>query len=284
MTTAPPDQTATSPAPGAADSPARSNLSRTLRTIGMVWGRELIRLRRNPTRIITGIAQPLLFLFVMGAGLSRLIESDAAGSYDYQQFLYPGILSMSVITSSLFSAITVVWDREFGFLREMLVAPVPRGAIVLGKALGGGSVACVQGLILVLTAPLVGVPLSPLQAVALVFALLLLAFAMTAFGMVLATRIERMESFQMIMTLVLQPMIFLSGTVFPLNDLPGWLTVLTRMNPATYGVDLVRRIALPDSPAVTLGGSDVPLWADAAIVLALGSLLFALAVKLFHSE
>jgi ABC-2 type transport system permease protein len=254
---------------------------RNARTVGMVWRREMIRLRRTPTRIVTGIAQPLLFLFVMGAGLSRLIETDIAGDIDYQQFLFPGILSMSVITSSLFSSISVVWDREFGFLREMLVAPVSRTTIVLGKALGGGSVAAVQGLILVVTAPLVGVSLTPGRAIGLVLALLLLAFAMTAFGMVLATRMDRMESFQMVMTLVLQPMIFLSGTVFPLNDLPGWLNFLTRLNPATYGVDLVRRVALEDAPGVTLNGSVVPLWADALVVFVLGVALFALAVKLF---
>lgn len=261
---------------------ATSALTRNLRTTGMVWQREMIRLRRTPTRIVTGLAQPLLFLFVMGAGLGSLVELDAADDYDYQKFLFPGILCISIITSSMFSAISVVWDREFGFLREMLVAPVSRSAIVLGKALGGGSVAVAQGLVLVVTAPLVGVSLTPARAVGMVVALLLLAFAMTAFGMVLATRIERMESFQMVMNLVLQPMVFLSGTVFPLNDLPGWLAVPTRLNPATYGVDLVRRVTLEDAPALTFGGTTVPLWADALLVVLLGVALFVLAVRLFH--
>lgn len=259
-----------------------SALARNLRTTGMVWQREMIRLRRTPTRIVTGLAQPLLFLFVMGAGLGRLVDFNSPGDIDYQKFLFPGILCISVITSAMFSAISVVWDREFGFLREMLIAPVSRSAIVLGKALGGGSVAVAQGLVLVVTAPLVGVSLTPIRAVGLVVALLLLAFAMTAFGMVLATRIERMESFQMVMNLVLQPMVFLSGTVFPLNDLPGWLAALTRINPATYGVDLVRRVTLEDAPALTVNGDVVPLWADAVLVVLLGSALFALAVKLFH--
>jgi ABC-2 type transport system permease protein len=241
----------------------------------------MIRLRRTPSRIVSGVAQPLLFLFVMGAGLGRLIDANPQG-FDYQEFLYPGILCMSVITSALFSAISVVWDREFGFLREMLVAPVARTSLVVGKALGGGSVAVAQGLILVLTAPLVGVSLTLGRAVGLVLALLLLAFALTSFGMVLATRMERMESFQMVMALVLQPMIFLSGTVFPLQNLPGWLAVLTRLNPATYGVDLVRRTALSDAPALTINGMVVPMWLDAVIVLGLGSMLLALAVRLFH--
>jgi ABC-2 type transport system permease protein len=257
-------------------------LTRNSRTIAMVWGRELIRLRRTPSRIITGLAQPVIFLFIMGAGLSNLISAGAPDGFDYQQFLFPGILCMSVITSSLFSAVSIVWDREFGFMREMLVAPVSRTSLVLGKALGGGSVAVVQGLILIVAAPIVGVDLTVARFIGLVIALLLLAYALTAFGMVLATRMERMESFQMVMTLVLQPMIFLSGAVFPLNDLPAWLAFLTRINPATYGVDLVRRVVLPDVPGVTIGGEEVPLWAEGALVLGLGTALLALAVRMFQ--
>ncbi len=279
------DAPSTSPDAGA-DTARRDRrqvaLARNGRTIAMVWRRELIRLRRTPTRIVTGLAQPVIFLFIMGAGLGTLIQTDPTAGFDYQEFLFPGILSMSIITSSLFSAVSVVWDREFGFMREMLVAPVSRTSIVMGKALGGGSVAVAQGLILVVAAPVVGVDLTFARVVGLVVALLLLAFAMTAFGMVLATRMERMESFQMVMTLVLQPMIFLSGAVFPLNDLPGWLAVATRLNPATYGVDMVRRIVLPASEGGTVAGGVVPLWAEALLVAGLGTALLALAVRLFQ--
>jgi ABC-2 type transport system permease protein len=272
------------PAAGSADATARgqATLTRNGRTIGMVWQRELIRLRRTPTRIITGLAQPVIFLFIMGSGLGRLIEGGVPGGFDYEAFLFPGILSMSIITSALFSAVSIVWDREFGFMREMLVAPVSRTSIVLGKALGGGTVAVVQGLILIVAAPLVGVDLTVGRVLLLIVALLLLAYAMTAFGMVLATRIERMESFQMVMTLVMQPMIFLSGAVFPLQDLPGWLSVITHLNPATYAVDLVRRAVLPDAPGVEIAGTVVPMWAEAALVLGIGTGLLALAVRLFH--
>ena len=204
------------------------------------------------------------------------------GGLDYQEFLFPGILSMSIITSALFSAVSIVWDREFGFMREMLVAPVSRASIVLGKALGGGTVAVVQGLILVVAAPIVGVDLTVGRLLLLILSLLLLAFAMTAFGIVLATRIERMESFQMVMTLVLQPMIFLSGAVFPLQNLPTWLAVITHLNPATYAVDLVRRSVLPDVPGVAIAGWVVPMWAEAALVLSIGTGLLALAVRLFN--
>jgi ABC-2 type transport system permease protein len=278
----PPTDAAPTPVSAAGAAAHRqATLTRNGRTIGMVWQRELIRLRRTPTRIVTGLAQPIIFLFIMGAGLGQLIQQDVPGGFDYQQFLFPGILSMSIITSALFSAVSIVWDREFGFMREMLVAPVSRTSIVLGKALGGGTVAVVQGLILIVAAPIVGVDLTVGRLFLLVVSLLLLAYAMTAFGMVMATRIERMESFQMVMTLVMQPMIFLSGAVFPLQNLPTWLSVITHLNPATYAVDLVRRSVLPDAPGVEIAGWEVPMWAEALLVLAIGTALLALAVRLF---
>ena len=234
----------------------QATVTRNGRTIGMVWQCELIRLRRTPTRIVTGLAQPIIFLFILGAGLGSLIQ-QGPGGLDYQEFLFPGILSMSIITSALFSAVSIVWDREFGFMREMLVAPVSRASI--SKALGGGTVAVVQGLILVFAAPIVGVDLTVGRLLLLIVSLLLLAFAMTAFGIVLATRIERMESFQMVMTLVLQPMIFLSGAVFPLQNLPTWLAVITtstpRPTPSTWCAG--RCCPTPRGRDRRLGGPDV---------------------------
>jgi ABC-2 type transport system permease protein len=269
-----------------ASSTGRSGtLVRNVRTVQMVWSRELIRLRRMPSRIISGLAQPILFLVVMGTGLSSIIDERSAGGVDYKVFLFPGILAMSIITSALFSAVSIVWDREFGFLREMLVAPVSRTSLVLGKAIGGGTVSVVQGVILVALAPFVGVDLTVARVFGLLAALLLLAFALTSFGIVLSSRMERMESFQMVMALVMQPMIFLSGAVFPLQNLPQWLAVLTRVNPATYGVDLTRRLVLPESVPLTLNGWPVPLWLDAVIVVVLGCSMLALAVRLFsHSD
>jgi ABC-2 type transport system permease protein len=256
-------------------------LVRNARAVVMVWARDLIRLKRTPTRIVTGIAQPLLFLFVLGAGLQHLIGTQRAGGVDYQQYLFPGILAMSVLTSALFSAIAIVWDREFGFMREMLVAPVSRASLVFGKALGGGSVAVVQGVILVVVAPLVGVDLTVGRFFAMLGFLLLLAFALTAFGIVIASRMQRMESFQMVMALVLQPMLFLSGAIFPLVALPKWLGVITRLNPATYGIDAIRRVLLPHIAPLTIFDWTVPLWADALFTITFGSLMLMLAVRLF---
>jgi ABC-2 type transport system permease protein len=254
---------------------------RNYRAMMMVWRRDIIRLFRMPTRIIAGIAQPLLFLFVLGAGLENAIGAQGAAGVSYQQYLFPGILAMSVLTSALFSAIAIVWDREFGFLREMLVAPVTRGTLVFGKALGGGSVAVVQGLVLVVAAPFVGVSFTVASFFQMVFFMLLLAFALTAFGIVVASRMQRMESFQMVMALVLQPMIFLSGAIFPLVALPTWLAVICRLNPATYGVDAIRRVVLPSAQPLTILDWVVPLWADAVITLGFGVAMLTVAVRLF---
>ena len=275
----------TTPPPGTAaqrtSADRQSQFVRNIRTIGTVAFRELIRLRRMPTRVVSGLAQPILFLLVLGAGLQHLVGKHGISGVSYQEYIFPGVLAMSVITSALFSAIAIVWDREFGFMREMLVAPVSRGALVLGKTVGGGSVAVAQGTILIVLAPFVGVHLTVLNVLGLFGVLVLLAFAMTALGIVLASRMRRMESFQMVMALVLQPMIFLSGAIFPLKRLPGWLGLPCRLNPATYGVDLARRALLGQDLALTIGHHVVPIWADIAIVLAMGSLLIALATRFF---
>jgi ABC-2 type transport system permease protein len=268
----------------AREAPRREGrVARNLGTIAMVWQREMIRFFRMPSRIITGLAQPLLFLFVLGAGIDPLVGGATTGGVDYQEFIFPGVIAMSILFSSLFSAISIVWDREFGFLREMLVAPVSRTGLVLGKAVGGGSIAVVQGLILLFAAPLVGVSLTPFEFVQMFGLLLLLAFALNAFGIVIASRMQRMEGFQMVMTLVVNPMLFLSGAIFPTEGLPTWLTVLTRLNPVTYGVDPIRRVMLGDDAVpLTWGDWVVPIWLEVLIVLTLGIAMLALAVRSFR--
>ena len=247
----------------------------------MVWRRDLIRLFRMPTRIISGIAQPILFLFVLGAGLENAIGSQGAAGVDYQQFLFPGILAMSVITSSLFSAIAIVWDREFGFMREMLVAPVRRSSIVLRQGARwrhglGGAGARARGVRADRRRVVHRDELLP-------DARLPAAARVLAHGVRHRRRgrMQRMESFQMVMALVMQPMIFLSGAIFPLNNLPEWLAVLTRLNPATYGVDGIRRVVLPSAVPLTIGDWVVPLWFDAVVTLGFGVAMLTLAVKLF---
>jgi ABC-2 type transport system permease protein len=266
----------------AAPSPMSTERSvgHTARAVGIVARRELIRLRRMPGRVIAGFAQPLLYLLVLGAGLANLVGHGGINGATYQQFIFPGVIAMSVIASSVFAAIAIVWDREFGFMREMLVAPVSRAVLVGGKAAGGMTVAVVQGLVLVALAPLVDVDLSVVKVVELVGALILLAYAMTAVGILLASRMKRLESFQMVMALALQPMVFLSGAIFPLERLPGWFAALCALNPAAYGVDLARRALLGSEFALTVNDHVVPVWADVTILLAVGSVLLVAATKI----
>ena len=204
-------------------------------------GQPLNRLfERHRARVASSFIQPILFLFVLGYGMSTLVGTT--GGFDFKKFVFPGIVAMSVVLTAMFSAISIVWDREFGFLREMLVAPVSRGALVIGKTLGGASIATVQGTIMLVLAPLIGVHLTALLVVEVIGLELLMAVAMTTFGVFVASRIQRMEGFQVVMQLLLFPMLFLSGALFPLNGLPSWLSVLTRINPLTYAVDPLRHV------------------------------------------
>jgi ABC-2 type transport system permease protein len=265
-------------------------LREEVRTGAMVWKRELIRYRRTRVRILTGFIQPVLFLFVLGWGMSGLVGTTAG--FDFKKFMFPGIMAMSVVTTAIFSAISIVWDREFGFLREMLVAPTSRASLALGKTAGGATVAAAQGTIMLVLAPLVGVHLTPLLVLEVIGLELLMAITMTAFGVFVASRIEKMEGFQVVMQLLLFPMIFLSGALFPLNGLPRWLQVLTRINPLTYAVAPLRQVvfaAQDMTPAararfpssVELFGHTLSIGAEIAIVVVFAVAFIALAIRGF---
>ena len=260
------------------------------RTAAMVWRRELIRFVRTRVRILTGLTQPLLFLFVMGYGMSSLV--GVTGGFDFKKFVFPGIVAMSVVTTAIFSAVSIVWDREFGFLREMLVAPVSRSSLVLGKAAGGSTVAALQGSIMLALAPLIGVHLTVAVVFEVIGTELLMAVALTGFGVFVASRISRMESFQVVMQLVLLPMLFLSGAMFPLSGLPGWLSFFTRVNPLTYAVDPLRHVvfaaqAMPAAArarfpvGVELFGHVLPIGAELGIVALFAAAFIGAAIATF---
>ncbi|MGB3675503.1 MAG: ABC transporter permease [Candidatus Nanopelagicales bacterium] len=262
------------------------------RAIKVVWRREIIRFRRDRLRMITSLMQPLLFLFVLGTGLSSLFSGTDAGEINVRTFLFPGVLTLAVLFTAVFSAGSIVWDREFGFLREMLVAPVGRWAIVVGKVVGGATVATFQGLLLLALAGLVGVPYSPLMMLHVVAELMLIALMITAFGVMIAARIKTFQAFMAMTQVLMLPMFFLSGALFPLNNLPAWLTILTHINPLTYAVDLVRRtiFAFIDvGPAgqqfvsgVTWGDWLVPIWLEVIIIVVMGLVMIRIAVLQFR--
>ena len=272
--------------------PQRS-LASELRAIKIVWKRELIRYRADRMRMVTTLVQPLLFLFVLGSGLQRLSSAGTHG-VDLKTFIYPGILAISVLFTAMFSAASIVWDREFGFLREMMVAPIRRSSIVIGKCLGGATVAASQGVIVICLAGVVHVPYNPVMIIEIFVLQLLLAFSITAFGVMIAARIKQMQSFMGVMQMIVTPMFFISGALFPAAGLPGWLTVLNRIDPLTYAVDPMRRIVFNHlnispaarhalDPGVTWWGWRVPTLLEAGVVVLLGLVMLAIAIWEFSA-
>jgi ABC-2 type transport system permease protein len=268
-----------------------AGLRSDLRAIRVVWLRELIRFSRDRARMITSLVQPVLFLFVLGTGLSRLASSGTHG-VNLRTFVYPGVLAMAVLFTAMFSAASIVWDREFGFLREMLVAPVSRGAIVIGKCLGGATVAGFQGVIMICIAGLVSVPYAPVMILEVLVLQLLLAFALTAFGVMMAARMNQMQSFMALMQMVIMPLFFISGALFPVSGLPTWLNVLNRLDPITYAVDPIRRAVFAHldvseaarqalAPGVTWWGWHLPGVVEAAIVALIGAAMLGIAIFRF---
>jgi ABC-2 type transport system permease protein len=264
-----------------------------LRATKVVWERELIRFANDRLRIVTSLVQPLLFLFVLGSGLQRLASAGTHG-VGLRTFLYPGILCISVMFIAMFQAASIVWDREFGFLREMMVAPVRRSSIVIGKCLGGATVASLQGVIVLALAGVVHVPYNALLILGVFGLQLLLAFTITSFGVMIAIRVKQMQSFMGVMQMIITPLFFISGALFPPTGLPGWLTVLNRIDPMSYAVDPMRRLVfshLSVSPAasralnsgISWWGWRVPAGVEVALVLVLGLAMLGIAIWEFST-
>jgi ABC-2 type transport system permease protein len=217
-------------------------LAAEVRAGRMVWRREMLHFVRDRTGTLVALSQPLLFLFVLGVGLGRLFAAAGGGpARDYLTFLFPGVLVMAAQPAAISVGASIVWDRESGFLREMLVAPVRRGSIVLGKCLGGATVAGFQGLLVIAIAGLVNVPYDPVLFALLLGELALTALAMTVFGALLAVLIRRPRTFTTVLSVLMTPLIFLSGLMFPVSAMPGWMAWLTVADPLTYAVDAMRR-------------------------------------------
>ncbi len=265
----------------------------TLRGIYIVWYRDVLRFWRDRPRIIIALAQPILYLVVFGAGLGSSLGGSFAGggggSVSYGQFIYPGVIGMAVLFAAVFGAMSIVWDREFGFLKEILVAPIDRSAVAIGKALGGATQAVVQGSILLVLAPIMGVSFTIGSILLLIPFIFILAFALSSLGVALASRMKSMQGFQVVMTFLVMPMFFLSGSLFPLGGLPDWMTVLTRLDPVSYGMDPIRRIILgtnlpggADSLGLTIFDQVLPIGLEALILLVFGAAMLGIAVVNFR--
>jgi len=270
--------------------PARTGRSEA-RAVKAVWSRDLIRFLGNRAQTNAWLIQPLLFLFVLGSGLQSLSAASTHG-VDLKTFIFPGVLCVAVLFTAMISAASLVWDRELGVLREMMIAPVSRTSIVVGKCLGGATIAASQGLIVLALAGLVGVPYDPLLLLGAVGLLVLLAFTVSAFGVLVAVTIKQAQSFTWVMQLVVFPMFFLSGALYPIDGLPAWLQVLNRINPLTYAVDPMRHLVFSHldvseaarrtlDPGVSWWGWHLPPWFEAGMVLLLGVALLGAAIWRF---
>jgi ABC-2 type transport system permease protein len=270
----------------------RSDLAHEVRATWVVMRRELLRLRQDKARMLTMLLQPVLFVFVMGTGLATIV--DTGGGTSFQTFLFPGVLATSVLFTAAFAGISLVWDREFGFLREMMVAPISRGSIIWGKCLGGAVVATVQSLVLLALAGTVGIPYAPVLMLELVGCLFLGSLLLTALGVLLSTRIKTIQTAMPVSQLLIMPMMFLSGALFPVSGLPDWLAVLTRLNPLTYVVQPMRyfvleHLSLTETeqarlvPVLTWFGWQVPVGVQLLTVAAITLGLVTLAARVFRT-
>jgi ABC-2 type transport system permease protein len=262
------------------------SLWRDLKGAFTVWYRDVLRFSRDRSRILASFGQPLLFLFVFGAGLAPAMTGLGGGQLDFKQFIFPGILGMAILFTSIFSSVSIVWDREFGFLKEVMVAPVSRTAVALGKVAGGSTVAMFQGILMLVFAPILGIKLTVGQLVALIGLMLLLAAVMTSLGILIAARQRTMEGFHMIMNFILLPLFFLSGAFFPLEGVPLWMDWVSRIDPVTYGIDPLRFVSLKESlPAAVLQGITLhPVETNIVVMAVFGLVFLTPAIWLFSKQ
>jgi ABC-2 type transport system permease protein len=241
--------------------------------IYIMWVRQLKRYSRSRARIIGSLGQPLLFLLGLGFGFGSIYQR--AGQGNYIQFLAPGVIAMTVLFSSVFSGIELIWDRQFGFLKETLVAPVPRLTIMIGRTLGGATVAVLQGLIVVVICLLTGFRVRSFVALPMMLVYMILtAILFTAFGTAVASLLSDFQGFQLVMNFLVMPMFFLSGALFPLTNVPKLLEIIAICNPLSYGVDGLR-LALIGVAHFGASTDLAVLSALTAIVLLLGGYLFS---------
>jgi ABC-2 type transport system permease protein len=241
--------------------------------------REFKRFFRQKGRLVTTIARPLIWLVIVGSGFVHLIDVESGANYI--QFILPGIIGMTILFTSVFSTISVVWDREFGFLREMLVAPVSRVTIVFGKLISGTALSVFQGTILLVVAPIIGLEVSLGDVLLMVVFMTFVALAITSLGLFVASFLTSLEGFNVIMNFIVLPMFFLSGALYPVENLPEALQWLSYINPLCYGVDAFKHVLLPGSGSLS---AELPLYVDIVFVLVFSAVMTLLSALVFEKR
>jgi ABC-2 type transport system permease protein len=239
-----------------------------------LWWREVVRFYRQKSRVVGVIASPLVFWLVIGSGFGTSFHAGtAAGQQHYLDYFYPGAVIMIILFTSIFTMMSVIEDRKEGFLLSVLVAPVPRSAVVLGKVLGGTTLSTIQGLIFLMFAPLLGIHIGIASFLLVLLTIFLVSFALTALGFAIAWPMDSTQAFHAIINLFLIPLWLVSGALFPLSGASGWLRVIMRINPLTYGTDALRGFLYPNSSSFPLGSSLATLTLFAAFMFALAFII-----------
>ncbi|MSQ11300.1 MAG: ABC transporter [Dehalococcoidia bacterium] len=262
--------------------------------------RELLRLLRERARLVSTFAIPIFTLIIFGAGFNRIV-TDLDSDVDLVQFMFPGVVCMGVAVTCMFAGLSVVWDREFGFLKMVLVAPLNRIGVALGKAAGGAAVATVQGLIILAFMPVVGLSLDGLAFLKLFLVLILMAATLSCLGILVASRMRSQQGFHGVVEMLLFPLLFFSGIFFPVDRVPTWLGVIAKLNPITYGVDAARQVVLESQAGsalagnaplsagngalgVTVFGHTMAVWEDALVLAAFGVVVVVTAAWSFSRQ
>ncbi|MCZ7382523.1 MAG: ABC transporter permease [Candidatus Methanoperedens sp.] len=248
-------------------------MRRELKAIYTIWIRELTKFYRERIQFASAMTTPILWLIVFGGGMGINLRTGVISS-EYRAFIFPGVVGMTLLFTSMRSGISVIWDREFGFLKEILVAPISRTSIVFGKAMGGATNALIQGTMLLLLSFIVGVHIKPLDFILIIPVMLLISLGFDGFGLFIASIIDSFEGFQTIMSFIIMPTFFLSGALFPLTNAPGWLKTLSLLNPLTYGVDAIRGIILNEG--------QFPIYYDVIVLLGFSSFVLFITSWLFN--
>ncbi|MDD5111550.1 MAG: ABC transporter permease [Candidatus Altiarchaeota archaeon] len=244
------------------------------RAIIALWYREVKAYSNDRPRIISSIVRSLLWLVIFGSGLNSARFSGL--EVNYQEFLFPGVVGMSLLFTSMFAGVSVIWDREFGFLKEIVVSPITRPAMLLGKVLGGSTIAVAEALLILSCSSLIGVHVNWINLPLILLAMILISFTLVSLGLTVASFIESFEGFNTIMSFVIMPMFFMSGAVFPLSSVPEWMMPIVRLNPLTYGVDAIRTLIL--------GISYMDLHVDFAVLAASSLLMLLLGSRAFKAR
>jgi ABC-2 type transport system permease protein len=261
-------------------SPTRSSVPVTTRryfdfdAIRMLCERDITRYLRERTQLYGSIARTVVWLFILGAGLRGSV--NVPGDFSYLEFVFPGMLAMAIIFSSLQSAISIIFDRQFGFLREILVAPIPRTSVVIGKALSGALISTLQGSIIFLFIPFIGLNTNLIDIILCIFVMIGIGLGLTSVGVCISARMTSFEGFGTINNFVILPLYFTSGAQFPLDRAPHWLRILAHFNPLTYGVDLLR--------GILLGSWVYNPWLDVAVIAGIAICFMTLATRIFERQ